>query len=69
MNNIEAQVFDKKKYDDAGVVDVDTSGLHWVNEEVLGGTIEIELEGGERKTITGEHGLKDYCEDYGFMLS
>lgn len=69
MAEIEAQVFDQKRYDDARIVDVDTSGLHWVKEDVLEGTIEIEIEGGERKTITGEHGTKDYCEEYGFMLS
>jgi hypothetical protein len=54
------------------VLDIDTSGLHGHrgadgNRTHYTGTLEIQTAGGWR-TWTGEHGLYDYEEEYGFIL-
>lgn len=46
------------------VIDVDTTGLTGTR-----GTISIEVEGGEGwRDYTGEHGIHDYEEEFGFIL-
>jgi len=46
------------------VIDVDTTGLNGTI-----GTISIEVEGGEGwRDYTGEHGINDYEEEFGFIL-
>ena len=45
------------------VVDVDTTGLIGLN-----GTIEIETVSDGYKGITGEHGEREYEQEFGFIL-
>ena len=57
------------------VIDVDASGLSSTNcyngrygNFCASGHISIELKNGQWTEATGEHGSKDYEEDYGFVL-
>lgn len=45
------------------VIEVDTTSLTGTN-----GTISIEEEGRGWRDFTGEHGIRDYEEDFGFIL-
>ena len=66
----------KQKIYDAKVVEVDASGLRRIRKNLFDGTIEIvineteaaDVSSEERKTITGEHGSKDYEAEYGFII-
>ena len=55
------------KFDD--VIDLDFSGITSVENggKVFHGTISIETKSGW-KNFSGEHGLNDYAEEYGFSL-
>ena len=68
------KITDEQKYD-GNVVDVDTTGLNASiynsrgKLQAFGGTIEIDVVGRGWVSISGEHGLNDYCEEYGFELT
>jgi hypothetical protein len=58
------------------VIDIDTDGMSFSNyfNGIHGnfcavGHISIELEGGGSIESTGEHGSRDYQEEYGFILT
>jgi hypothetical protein len=68
------KITNEKLYNEK-VIDVDTSGLSSTDyyngrygNFCASGHISIELENGEWIESTGEHGSKDYEEDYGFVL-
>lgn len=52
------------------VLDIDTSGLKCNDYPsfVARGTLSIEMEGRGWEDFTGEHGARDYEEDFGFRL-
>ena len=62
--NITIKVTKEKKY--INVIDIDTSDMY-INAGILHGTLSIETEEGI-KDFTGEHGLNDYEDVYGFVL-
>jgi hypothetical protein len=51
---------------------VDFDGCHTLthNGKVIGidGSVRIELANGTIKDITGEHGLRDYVQEFGFII-
>lgn len=68
------KITNEKLYNEK-VVDVDTSGLSATNyyngrygNFCASGHISIELEEGDSIESTGEHGSRDYEEEYGFIL-
>lgn len=60
------KVTNEKTFNDR-VIEVDTEGLHPITGGFKG-TIDIVFDNGERKTITGEHGKRDYVEEFGFEI-
>lgn len=38
------------------------------SERHFEGDVSIEVNGGEWKTISGQHGANDYVDDYGFQI-